>query len=264
MFNKMKLWKTSKDQDGQEDRISQILAHPIPDHVAIIMDGNGRWAKKRTLPRIAGHHEGMKTVKKVTKAANKLGIKILTLYAFSTENWKRPKTEVDYLMKLPEQFLNSFLPELIEENVKVSTMGDMDQLPASTRRAVDHAKEKTKNNDGLILNFALNYGSRSEIIDAIKHLATDVKTGVINEEDIDNECFSNYLMTKSLRDPDLLIRTSGEVRLSNFMLWQLAYTELYFMDVLWPDFSEEHLLEAVESFQKRSRRYGGLLGEEIQ
>ncbi|VEF48378.1 undecaprenyl pyrophosphate synthetase [Bacillus freudenreichii] len=264
MFNKMKLWKTSKDQDVQDDRISQILAHPIPEHVAIIMDGNGRWAKKRTLPRIAGHHEGMKTVKKITKSANRLGIKTLTLYAFSTENWKRPKNEVDYLMKLPEQFLSSFLPELIEENVKVSTMGDMNRLPTSTRRAVDHAIEETKDNDGLILNFALNYGSRSEIIDAIKDLSSDVKRGIINEEDIDDECFSSYLMTKSLNDPDLLIRTSGELRLSNFMLWQLAYTELYFMDVLWPDFSEEHLLEAIESFQRRSRRYGGLLGEEIQ
>lgn len=264
MFNRMKLWKTSKDQDVQDDRTSQILAHPIPEHVAIIMDGNGRWAKKRTLPRVAGHHEGMKTVKKITKSANRLGIKTLTLYAFSTENWKRPKTEVDYLMKLPEQFLNSFLPELIEENVKVSTMGDMGRLPDSTRKAVNHAIEQTKDNGGLNLNFALNYGSRSEIIDAIKNLSSDVKRGIINEDDIDDECFSSYLMTKSLNDPDLLIRTSGELRLSNFMLWQLAYTELYFMDVLWPDFSEEHLLEAIESYQKRSRRYGGLLGEEIQ
>jgi len=264
MFNKMKLWKTSKDQDLQEDRIEQVLSHSIPAHVAIIMDGNGRWAKKRALPRIAGHHEGMKTVKKITKFANQLGVKTLTLYAFSTENWKRPKTEVDYSMKLPEEFLGSFLPELKEENVKVCTMGDTNRLPSNTRRAVLHAIEETKHNDGLLLNFALNYGSRSEIIDAIKHLSSDVKNGIINEEDIDDQCFSKYLMTKSMKDPDLLIRTSGELRLSNFMLWQLAYTELYFMDVLWPDFSEEHLLEAIESFQKRSRRYGGLLGEEIQ
>src|SRR5690606_39041416 len=195
MFEKIKFWKKTPSVTVDDETYDQITKLPIPEHVAIIMDGNGRWAKKRALPRIAGHHEGMKTVKKITKAASKLGIKILTLYAFSTENWKRPKTEVDYLMKLPEQFLGSFLPELIEENVKVSTMGDMDRLPASTRKAVDQAKEKTKNNDGLILNFALNYGSRSEIIDAIKHLSSDVKKGIINEEDIDDDCFSNYLMT---------------------------------------------------------------------
>ncbi|MFD1705907.1 isoprenyl transferase [Siminovitchia sediminis] len=263
MFNKMKLWNTSKEKEIYGERIDKILSHPIPRHVAIIMDGNGRWAKKRTLPRVAGHREGMKTVKKITKSANRLGVKILTLYAFSTENWKRPKPEVDFLMKLPEQFLDSFLPELIEENVKVSTMGNIEQLPASTVKAVKEAVERTKNNDGLILNFALNYGSRSEMIAAIKHLSHDIKNGTLKEEDIDEQCFSQYLMTDSLGDPDLLIRTSGELRLSNFMLWQLAYTELYFVDVLWPDFSEEHLLEAVESYQNRSRRYGGLIGEEI-
>lgn len=264
MLNKMKRWKGSKERSDEEEKNSCIHQQPIPGHIAIIMDGNGRWAKNRTLPRIAGHHEGMKTVKKITKSASRLGVKVLTLYAFSTENWKRPKSEVDYLMKLPEQFLNSFLPELIEENVRVSTMGNMDRLPESTKRAVSHAMEKTKDNDGLLLNFALNYGSRIEITEAIQQFAEDVKCGVRSPDEMNEELLSGYLMTRGLSDPDLLIRTSGEVRLSNFMLWQLAYTELYFMDVLWPDFSEEHLLEAIASYQSRSRRYGGLIGEEIQ
>lgn len=258
MLNRMKLWKTSKDREMTEDRIEQIMNHPLPNHIAIIMDGNGRWAKKRSLPRIAGHHEGMKTVRKITKLANRLSIRALTLYAFSTENWKRPKTEVDYLMRLPEEFLGNFLPELIEENVKVSVIGDLDQLPVHTKKAVERAIKDTEQNTGLILNFALNYGSRAEIVEAIKRLLADVKNGLLNENEINDDCVSNYLMTGSLDDPDLLIRTSGEVRLSNFMLWQLAYTELLFMDVLWPDFSEEHLLEAIEAYQRRSRRYGGL------
>lgn len=262
MLNKMKLWKTSGRQEVLEERMAKIMNQPVPKHIAIIMDGNGRWAKKRALPRVAGHHEGMKIVKKITKLANRLGVGTLTLYAFSTENWKRPKMEVDYLMKLPEEFLGHFLPELIEENVKVTMMGSAGQLPESTKRAVEAAMEQTAGNTGLILNFALNYGSRMEIIQAVKEISADVKSGKLREEDIDDECFSHYLMTKDMYDPDLLIRTSGELRLSNFMLWQLAYTELWFTDVLWPDFSEAHLLEGIEAYQSRSRRYGGLLNEE--
>ncbi|MBS4177091.1 isoprenyl transferase [Lederbergia citrea] len=264
MLKKMRLWKTSKGKPAIEDTVDRILKQPVPGHIAIIMDGNGRWAKKRALPRIAGHHEGMKTVKKITMLANRLNVKTLTLYAFSTENWKRPKQEVDYLMGLPEEFLGSFLPELIQENVKVCMIGYPDQLPVSTRKAVERAMEKTAENSGLILNFALNYGSRAEIIDAVKELTNDVQKGVLSVKDIDDDCFSNYLMTKQIEDPDLLIRTSGELRLSNFMLWQLAYTELWFTNVLWPDFSEGHLLEAVEAYQRRSRRYGGLHGEESE
>ncbi len=161
-------------------------------------------------------------------------------------------------MRLPEEFLGNFLPELIEENVKVSVIGDLDQLPVHTKKAVERAIKDTEQNTGLILNFALNYGSRAEIVEAIKRLLADVKNGLLDENEINDDCVSNYLMTGSLDDPDLLIRTSGKVRLSNFMLWQLAYTELLFMDVLWPDFSEEHLLEAIEAYQRRSRRYGGL------
>jgi undecaprenyl diphosphate synthase len=202
----------------------------------------------------------MKVVRNTTKLANQLGIKVLTLYAFSTENWKRPKMEVDYLMKLPEEFLGTFLPELVEENVQVQMMGYKDQLPLHTLRAIDKAIEDTKGNDGLILNFALNYGSRAEIIDAVKHVLKDCKSGIMNESELDENVFSSYLMTSKLVDPDLLIRTSGEIRLSNFMLWQLAYTEFWFTEVLWPDFSDEHLIEAIEAFQKRQRRFGGVKG----
>ncbi|OCA83808.1 isoprenyl transferase [Pseudobacillus wudalianchiensis] len=257
MINKKKLWKTT-DNHNAEDRIETIKKEPVPEHVAIIMDGNGRWAKKRALPRIAGHHEGMKTVKRITKLANKLGVKVLTLYAFSTENWKRPKHEVDFLMKLPEEFLGTFLPELIEENVQVQMMGEQSQIPKHTLSAVEKAMEKTRDNDGLILNFALNYGSRAEILTAVKNIIRDAKNDILLEENLNEELFSRYLMTKHLKDPDLLIRTSGEIRLSNFMLWQLAYTEFWFTDVNWPDFKENHLLEAIEAFQRRSRRFGGL------
>ncbi|MDM5316496.1 isoprenyl transferase [Fictibacillus sp. b24] len=230
----------------------------IPSHVAIIMDGNGRWARKRALPRIAGHHEGMKTVRKIVKESNKIGIKVLTLYAFSTENWKRPREEVDFLMKLPGEFLNTFLPDLIKENVQVRIMGKKELLPLHTIKAVDEAINKTKNNTGLILNFALNYGSRDEITAAVKTLASEVKQGKLELSEIDESMIEKHLMTHDLKDPDLLIRTSGEVRLSNFMLWQLAYSEFWFTDVLWPDFSEEHLREAVSQFAGRGRRYGGV------
>nr|WP_245191155.1 isoprenyl transferase [Anoxybacillus suryakundensis] len=250
----MKRWKNK--EEGYEKET--ILQGPIPAHVAIIMDGNGRWAKKRALPRMAGHYEGMQTVRKITRFANELGVNVLTLYAFSTENWKRPKTEVDYLMQLPEQFLNTFLPELIAENVQVRVMGHKDQLPLHTLRAVDKAIEETKQNTGLILNFALNYGSRAEIVYAVQKLVDDVQNGMIQASDVNEEMFHSYLMTNDLPDPDLLIRTSGEIRLSNFMLWQLAYTEFWFTDVLWPDFTEQHFLQAVYEFQQRSRRFGGV------
>ncbi|GHH96554.1 isoprenyl transferase [Neobacillus kokaensis] len=258
MFNKIRLWKNQNNSSILRDKIEEIKKSPVPEHVAIIMDGNGRWAKKRALPRVAGHHEGMKVVRKTTMLASDLGIKTLTLYAFSTENWKRPKNEVDYIMKLPEEFLGTFLPELVENNVQVKMMGYKNQLPIHTLRAIEKAMEKTKNNDGLVLNFALNYGSRAEIIDAVKQVVTDYKSGKIEESELNEEVFSSYLMTSEFPDPDLLIRTSGEIRLSNFMLWQLAYSEFWFTDVLWPDFNEEHLLEAIEVFQKRQRRFGGI------
>ncbi|TWE08832.1 undecaprenyl diphosphate synthase [Neobacillus bataviensis] len=258
MFNKFGLWKKPANSSTLRDKIEEIKESPVPEHVAIIMDGNGRWAKKRALPRIAGHHEGMKVVRKTTMLANDLGIKALTLYAFSTENWKRPKNEVEYIMKLPEEFLGTFLPELIENNVQVKMMGYKHQLPLHTLRAIERAVEETKTNTGLVLNFALNYGSRAEILDAVKQIINDSKNGILKETELNEKVFSSYLMSSDFQDPDLLIRTSGEIRLSNFMLWQLAYSEFWFTEVLWPDFNEEYFLEAIEAYQKRQRRFGGI------
>lgn len=240
--------------------------HPIPQHLAIIMDGNGRWAENRRLPRVAGHKEGMETVKKITKYASKLGVKVLTLYAFSTENWKRPAAEVDFLMQLPVDFFDSFVPELIKENVRVEVMGYKEFLPAHTQQAVEKAMEQTRHNTGLILNFALNYGSRAEILSAVKELYVEMEESNLSVDQVDDEMFEKHLMTgflpKELRDPELLIRTSGEERVSNFLLWQLAYSELFFTKALWPDFDEQALEDAIASFQNRDRRFGGIKQEE--
>jgi len=229
-----------------------------PTHVAIIMDGNGRWAKKRGLPRVAGHKKGMDVVKETVKMAIKCHVKILTLYAFSTENWKRPKAEVDFLMRLPNEFLDVFLPDLIKNNVRIDTIGNTNILPEHTQKAIAYAKEKTKQNNGLLLNFAINYGSRNEIIEATKSIMNDIKAEKISPENIDENIFSEYLYTNNLSDPDLLIRTSGEQRLSNFLLWQLAYTEFWFTDVYWPDFSGELFKQAIDDYKQRQRRYGGI------
>jgi undecaprenyl diphosphate synthase len=261
MLNKFFRRNTERQNLMIAERISLAKNELIPTHIAIIMDGNGRWAKKRALPRVAGHHEGMKTVRKITRLANDLGVKALTVYAFSTENWKRPKMEVDFLMRLPEEFLGTYLPELIEQNVRVDMIGEFDSLPLHTHAAVKKAMIATRDNTGLVLNFALNYGSRAEITKATQSLAELVKEGKISPSEITEELLTQHLMTSALPEPDLLIRTSGEVRLSNFMLWQLAYTEFWFTETLWPDFDESCLLDAVESYQKRNRRYGGLKGE---
>ncbi|MCQ2008980.1 isoprenyl transferase [Sporolactobacillus sp. STSJ-5] len=230
----------------------------MPEHVAIIMDGNGRWAKKRGLPRIAGHREAMKTIKRVTREADRLGVKVLTLFAFSTENWKRPKAEVEFLMKLPQQFLNTYLTELVEQNVQVQAMGDLSRLPTYTLHAIKSAIERTKDNTGLILNFALNYGSHAEIVHAVQDIIQEVSNHHLSLEDVTEQKIAEHMMSPALPDPDLLIRTGGEIRLSNFMLWQLAYTELYFSEEFWPDFNERSLQEAVHVFATRQRRYGGL------
>jgi undecaprenyl diphosphate synthase len=230
----------------------------IPRHVAIIMDGNGRWAKSRGLPRIAGHHNGMKAVKRIAKAADRIGVKVLTLYAFSTENWKRPKDEVDFLMKLPQEFLAIELAELIENNVQVRIMGYREGLPPHTLAAVEEASRRTEGNTGLILNFALNYGSRLEMVEAVRQLAREAAEGRLDPASIEEEHFAGRLLTAGLPDPDLLIRTSGELRLSNFMLWQLAYTEFWFTDEYWPGFTEQHFFDAIREYQRRARRYGGL------
>lgn len=234
----------------------------VPQHVAIIMDGNGRWAQNRRLPRIAGHKEGMNTVKKITKHASHLGVKVLTLYAFSTENWKRPNEEVNFLMQLPVDFFDTFVPELIQENVKVHVMGYTEFLPAHTQDAVQRAIEQTKENTGMVLNFALNYGSRAEITTAVQHIAEQIHSGELAPDAVDEEKISEELMTgflsPELRNPELLVRTSGEERISNFLLWQIAYSELFFTDALWPDFDEYLLETALASFQHRNRRFGGL------
>ncbi|SFK27576.1 undecaprenyl diphosphate synthase [Halobacillus dabanensis] len=248
----------TRNKKQPQTQPSDLADSHLPQHVAIIMDGNGRWAKDRGMPRIAGHKEGMSVVKRMVRYASNIGIKVLTLYAFSTENWKRPKNEVDFLMKLPVDFLNTYLPELIERNVQVRTIGDFDVLPAHTQKAVKEAIEKTEDNDGLILNFALNYGSRYEMVHAVKQIASKVKEGEIETSEIDEELFSSQLYTCELIEPDLLIRTSGEQRLSNFLLWQLAYAEFWFTEVYWPDFDESHFEKALYDFQNRKRRFGGV------
>ncbi len=231
----------------------------IPRHVAIIMDGNGRWAQKRHLPRIAGHKQGMENVRTITRAASDLGVKVLTLYAFSTENWGRPQKEVSYLMSLPVTFFNKFVPELIEQNVRVMVMGNVDQLPESTRTATLNAVKDTADNTGMVLNFALNYGGRDELVQATRDIATAATAGELDPSAIDMDTISGQLMTAplgELADPDLLIRTSGEERISNFLLWQLAYSEMVFTDQLWPDFAPADLESAIRDFQSRDRRFG--------
>ena len=241
-----------------EEKIEEKKLKKIPTHVAIIMDGNGRWAKKRNMPRVKGHYEGMQTVKKITKYASKLGIKYLTLYAFSTENWARPKEEVSYLMDLPEKMFTSFMPELMENNVKVEVIGVVEKLPENTRKAVEDAIEQTKNNTGLKLIFALNYGSKDEIVTAVKRIVQGAANNEYKVEEIDEQLISDNLFTKDTPDPDLLIRTSGEQRISNFLLWQIAYSEFIFTKVAWPDFVEEELYKALLEYQSRDRRFGGL------
>jgi undecaprenyl diphosphate synthase len=230
----------------------------IPAHVAIIMDGNGRWAKRKGLPRMAGHRAGMRNVKAITMAADELGVKVLTLYAFSTENWKRPKEEVEFLMKLPQEFFPLEIADLKKNNVRVRMMGSKEGMPVHAMAAIEAAIEETKDNTGLILNFAVNYGGRRELLLVVQELARQVREGKLSPDDIDERLFDSMLQSAGLPDPDLLIRTSGEIRISNFMLWQLAYTEFWFTDVYWPEFTREHFFEAVRAYQGRARRYGKL------
>ena len=234
----------------------------VPKHIGIIMDGNGRWAKKRMQPRVFGHKAGMDALKKVAIAASDMGVQAMTVYAFSTENWTRPDQEVKFIMNLPVEFYDKYVPELHERNMKIQMIGETNRLPKETFEALKKAEELTKLNTGLILNFALNYGGRAEITQAVKRIAEEVAEGKISSEAIDEDLIGDYLFTgylpKVLRDPDLIIRTSGELRLSNFLPWQAAYSELYFTDVLWPDFDEEALKEAIAEFNRRNRRFGGV------
>lgn len=233
----------------------------IPKHVAIILDGNGRWAKSKGLPRNAGHTAGAKNVETVCKAANELGIKYLTLYAFSTENWNRPESEVDALMMLLETYLKNCIKTADKNNMRVRVIGEIGRLSENFQNRIKELEEASSVNTGLNLTIAINYGSRDEMIRAMKKMMQDEKDGKLSIEDVTPERFSDYLDTRELPDPDLLIRTSGEQRLSNYLLWQLAYSEFYFTEVPWPDFHKEELELAVEAYNKRDRRFGGLKEE---
>jgi len=229
----------------------------IPQHIAIIMDGNGRWARKRGLPKIAGHRAGAKAAQKLIEAAAKIGIKVLTLYTFSTENWKRPKGEIKALFGLLEDYLDKQEDKLNKNNIRFSIIGDMEGLPGPIKEKLLRTIESTRENTGLLVNLALNYGSRAEIVLAVRRLCDDVRKGAVMTEKIDEKLFSEYLYTRGLPDPDLLIRTSGECRVSNFMLWQISYAELYVTNKLWPDFDGDELKKAIREYQKRERRFGG-------
>ena len=233
----------------------------IPRHVAVILDGNGRWAKSKGMPRNYGHAQGSKNVEKICEEAWRMGIKYLTVYAFSTENWNRPKDEVDALMKLLRNYMKTCLKTAAKNDMKVRVIGDLTGLDADIRNRILELEEATKGNGGLNFQIAINYGSRDEILRAVRRLAADCRDGKVEPENIDEEFFEEYLDTHDIPDPDLLIRTSGEQRLSNYLLWQLAYTEFYFTDVLWPDFTKEELEKAIRQYNERDRRYGGVKGE---
>ena len=247
----------------QQSLSNNVLSGHIPDHIAIIMDGNGRWARERSLPRIAGHREGINSVREITRLCGEIGIKHLTLYTFSTENWQRPKAEVSALMTLLLKTINKEVKELHKNNVKFTVIGDLEMLPGSTRKGLQDGIDLTQDNEGLNLCLALNYGSRQEMIDAIQSLASKVLLGEMEPEEINEAIFSDALYTKGIPDPDLLIRTSGECRLSNFLLWQSAYTEIFITDTYWPEFREEQLMGAIHVYQLRERRFGKV-SEQVQ
>ena len=234
----------------------EIDKERLPQHIAIIMDGNGRWAKKKMLNRISGHIKGIDSVRAVVTACRELGIKILTLYAFSVENWKRPKEEVNALMGLLKEYLVKEAEEMVKNNIRLGAIGRLQDLPSDVRETLRDTLKKTNHCDGMILNLALSYGGRSEILHALQGVLHDVQHGKIQPKEITFHRFSQYLWTRGLPDPDLLIRTSGEFRISNFLLWQIAYTELYVTDTLWPDFDRAELLKAIADYQARERRFG--------
>ena len=236
--------------------MEEIDKERLPYHIAIIMDGNGRWAKKKLLNRISGHMKGVDAVREVVTACRELGVKILTLYAFSVENWKRPKDEISALMGLLKEYLLKERDEMVRNNIRLRAIGRVEDLPADVQRTLRETMEKTEKCDGMTLNLALSYGGRSEIIHAVQRIVGDCQRGLLKPEEITFQRFSKYLWTQGLPDPDLLIRTSGEFRISNFLLWQIAYTELYVTDTLWPDFDREELLKAIADYQLRERRFG--------
>jgi undecaprenyl diphosphate synthase len=239
---------------AEEALARQVNFDRLPAHVAVIMDGNGRWAAQRHLPRVEGHRAGIESVRAVVEGSARLGIRVLTLYAFSVENWKRPAAEVSTLMMLLKRYLRSELNTLLRNDIRFKVVGRIEDLARDVQQELRAAEEKTANNRGMLFNIALNYGGRAEIVEAAKKL---IAAGV-RADDVDEQVFANYLYTAGQPDPDLLIRTSGEMRVSNFLLWQIAYAEIWVTDTLWPDFRKRHLLEAVLAYQKRERRYGGI------
>ena len=235
----------------------------LPRHIAIIMDGNGRWAKKRSLNRIKGHREGTKSVRDIVRACREVGIEVLTLYAFSTENWQRPPQEVSALMKILKDFLKSELPEMMENGIRLSTIGDIERLPEDVFDALQEDVERTRENEEMVLNLALSYGGRNEILRAVQNIASQVKEGRLQPGEITMELFPSYLYTGGMPEPDLLIRTSGEMRISNFLLWQIAYAEIFVTNTLWPDFRRGELIQILHDYQKRERRFG-LTGAQVR
>jgi undecaprenyl diphosphate synthase len=242
--------------------MNQVDLKRLPRHIAIIMDGNGRWAKKRMLPRVEGHRRGVKTVDKIVTLCAEMHIEALTLYSFSDENWNRPRSEIDALMKILDQYLNKELDRMMRENIRFNTIGRTHELPTSIQKLIHHSEDVTRNNDGLILTLALSYGGRQEIVDATKNIVRQVQEGSLSIEDIDFPVLESSLYTHDLPELDLLIRTSGEKRISNFLLYQMAYTELHYTQVLWPKFTEDDLLKAIIDFQSRERRFG-MIGDQI-
>ena len=247
---------SSRSSSDERIQIELKKSGEIPSHIAIIMDGNGRWAKKRGLPRAAGHTRGVESVRDIVKACSQLGVNYLTLYTFSTENWRRPKEEVSMLMRLLLKSLRDETDELNQNDIRITMIGDLELLPFEVQKELKDASEKTKNNKKMVLNLALSYSGRVEILMAIREIANSIQNKKITPEDITESFFSNQLMTKSMPDPDLVIRTSGEFRVSNFLLWQIAYSEFYISEVLWPEFRRNNLYDAIKSFQKRERRFG--------
>jgi undecaprenyl diphosphate synthase len=238
--------------------LAQVDRNALPVHIAIIMDGNGRWARKRGLPRVAGHRAGISAVREVVEGCAELGISVLTLYAFSVENWKRPLTEVSMLMELLKEYLNKELANIHKNNIRFQTIGRTDELDPTVRAELEKGIERTRSNTGMLFNVALNYGGRAEIVDAVNRLLRNGGRELAANGGVSEKDFAQHLYTAGQPDPDLLIRTSGELRISNFLLWQIAYAEIWVTETLWPDFDKQHLYEAIVAFQKRERRYGGL------
>jgi undecaprenyl diphosphate synthase len=228
----------------------------VPAHVAIIMDGNGRWAKKRLLNRVRGHEQGMEVVRRVVRACREIGVSVLTLYAFSTENWQRPKAEVIALMALLKRFLKSELQEMTDNHIRLNAIGQTQRLPDDVRELLHETMNITRNNDGMVLNLALSYGARAEIVRMVREIASKAKAGLIEPDAVTPELISEHLYTKGMPDPDIVIRTSGEMRISNFLLWQIAYSEIFVTPTLWPDFTKEELIGIFKDYQRRERRFG--------